>query len=179
MLDSGCPYYDAYETSDGGWMAVGALEPQFFGELVRGLGLEGQGWEGRRYDRECWGEMRRVFEGVFRSKTRDEWERIFEGTDACCTPVYEYGEMEKDERKEGDQRPAVTLRETPFLAVRKDASDASHGQGPGVEGEGHMGLPLEPGHGGEATLKEWLGWTKGNQFDVEEGGLVLKEKAKI
>lgn len=94
--------------------------------------------------------------------------------------MYEYGEMEVDPRKEGDQRPAVTLRDTPWLAVRKDASDASHGQGPGVEGEGYVGFPLvEPRQGGEATLKEWLGWTRGNQFEVEDGGLVLKDKAKF
>ncbi|KAK4138667.1 CoA-transferase family III [Trichocladium antarcticum] len=179
LLDSGCPYYDTYETADGGWMAVGALEPKFFAELVRGMGLDGQGWEGRRHDRECWAEMRKVFEDVFRRKTRDAWERVFEGTDACCTPVYDFGEMATDKRKEGDQRPAVTLRETPCLAVGKDASDASHGQGPGVAGEGHVGFLLGPGHGGEATLKEWLGWTRGRQFELEDGGLVLKETAKI
>ncbi|KAK4149227.1 CoA-transferase family III domain-containing protein [Chaetomidium leptoderma] len=180
LLDSGCPWYDAYQTKDGKWMAVGALEPRFFGELVRGLGLEGQGWEeGRRYDRAEWPELRRVFEDVFRGKTREEWEVVFEGTDACCTPVYEYGEMEGDERKEGDQRPAVTLRETPWLAVRKDASDVSHGQGPGVEGDGYAGYPLEAGHGGEETLREWMGWSRGDQYEVKGGGLVLKDKAKL
>jgi alpha-methylacyl-CoA racemase len=119
-------------------------------------------------------------EEVFKTKTREEWERVFEGTDACCTPVYEYAEMEKDRvGKEGDQRPAVTLRETPWLAVRKDAEDASHGQGPGVEGEGYVGHVLEPGQGGEQTLKEWLGWSRGEQFEVEDGGLVLKDKSKL
>lgn len=180
LLDSGCPWYECYETADGRWMAVGALEPRFFGELVKGLGLEGQGWERRRYDRAEWPALRRVLEGVFKTKTREEWERVFEGTDACCTPVYEYGEMEEDKvGKEGDQRPAVTLRETPWLAVRKDAEDASHGQGPGVEGEGYVGQILEPGQGGEHTLKEWLGWSRGDQFDVEDGGLVLKDKSKL
>ncbi|KAL2018352.1 hypothetical protein VTK56DRAFT_955 [Thermocarpiscus australiensis] len=179
LLDSGCPYYDTYETSDGKFVAVGALEPQFFAALVKGLGLEGQGWEARRYDRGSWPELRRVFEEAFKTKTRDEWEAVFEGTDACCTPVYEYAEMERDPRKEGDQRPPVTLRDTPLLAVRKDASDVSHGQGPGVEGEGYVGFPLPPGHGGEATLKEWLNWTRGNQFDIRNGGLVLKDKARL
>lgn len=83
-LDGGCPWYDAYETGDGKYMAVGALEPRFFGELLKGLGLEGQGWETRRYDRESWPELRRLLEAVFKSKKRDEWERVFEGTDACC-----------------------------------------------------------------------------------------------
>jgi alpha-methylacyl-CoA racemase len=123
--------------------------------------------------------LRRVLEGVFKCKTREEWERVFEGTDACCTPVYDYGEMQGDEKKEGDQRSAVTLRETPCLAVRKDAADISHGQGDGVEGEGYVGYPLEPGNGGEETLGEWLGWSKGDQFDFREGGLVLKDRAKL
>ncbi|KAL2133188.1 hypothetical protein VTI74DRAFT_2762 [Chaetomium olivicolor] len=179
LLDSGCPYYDAYETRDGKWMAVGALEPQFFRELLKGLGLEGQGWESRRYDRAEWPELRRVMERAFRGRTRDEWEAVFEGTDACCTPVYEYGEMRGDKEKEGDQRPAVTLRETPWLAVSKDGGDVRHGQGKGVDGEGYVGYPLEAGSGGEEGLKDWLGWTRGEQFDVTGSGFVLKEKAKL
>jgi alpha-methylacyl-CoA racemase len=180
LLDSGCPFYDAYVTKDGKWMAVGALEPQFFAELVKGLGVDGQGWEtGRRNDIKQWPELRRILEETFRSKTREEWERVFEGKDACCTPVYEYEELAEDKSKEGDQRPAVTLTETPWLAVRKDASHVRHGQGPGVEGEGFRGHPLEPGQGGEETLKEWLGWTRGKQFEVKGGGVALKEKAKL
>ncbi|KAL2170972.1 hypothetical protein VTG60DRAFT_4234 [Thermothelomyces hinnuleus] len=181
LLDSGCPFYDCYETADGRWVAVGALEDRFFARLVAGLGLQGQGWErGRRHDRAQWPELRRLMAEAFRSRTRAEWERVFVGTDACCTPVYDYGEMEEDrEAKEGDQRPAVTLRDTPWLAVRRDARDASHGQGPGVEGEGYAGRRLEPGRGGEETLKEWLGWSKGDQFEVEAGGLVLKDKAQL
>jgi len=147
--------------------------------LVMGLGLVGKGWERRRFDRGTWPELRGVLETVFKTKTRAEWEAVFEGTDACCTPVYGYGEMEGDARKEGDQRPAVTLRETPYLAVRKGAHDASHGQGPGVEGEGYAGSILEAGHRGDETLKEWFGWSKGDQFEVEGGGLVLKDKAKL
>lgn len=181
LLDSGCPYYDAYECRAGtGWMAVGALEPQFFAALLEGLGLQGQGWEAKRYDREKWPELRRALEASFRTRTREEWEAVFDGTDACCTPVYGYPELARDVKgKEGDQRPAVTLRDTPCLAVSRGASDASHGQGPGVEGEGYVGYPLAPGHGGEATLKEWLNWTWGNHFEVKEGGLVLKDKARL
>ncbi|KAJ9130212.1 CoA-transferase family III [Coniochaeta hoffmannii] len=181
LLDTGCPYYDTYETKDGKYMAVGALEPQFFALLIKGLGLEGTGWEERRQDRAHWPELRGLFERVFKSRTRQEWEAVFDGTDACCTPVYEYGEMEADmERKEGDQRPAVTLRNTPCLAVRKGATDPSHGQGEGVEGGGYVGFTLAPGQGGEEVLNRWLGWSRGREFDVQKGGLVLKDgKAKL
>ena len=176
LLDSGCPWYDCYETRDGGWMAVGCLEPQFFKAFLKGVGLDGQGWERRRFERASWPELRTKLEGIFKGRTREEWEGVFEGTDACCTPVYGYGEMEGDAWREGDQRPAVTLRGTPWLAVRRGATDAAHGQGEGVEGEGYRGALLEAGHGGEATLKEWAGWERGEQFEVRGGGLVLKEK---
>lgn len=201
VLDTGCPYYDTYETRDGKYMAVGALEPQFYEELVRGLGLTGQGWEKRRYDRDSWAEMKTVFENVFRSRTRSEWEAVFDGTDACCTPVLGFAELEADKGKgrgrglgrEGDQRPAVTLRDTPCLAVdtgtaannnNKTSSTgggggdaASRGQGPGVEGDGYEGRALVPGEKGGETLRAWLGWEPGREYGVEEGGLVLKETA--
>lgn len=184
VLDGGCPYYDTYETVDGGFMAVGALEPQFYAALIKGLGLAGQGWEERRLGRECWDEMREVFTRVFKSRPRSEWEGVFDGTDACCTPVLGYAELEAErKRREGDQRPAVTLRETPWLAVdtgEGGGNDAARGQGPGVEGDGYEGVYLTPGENGERTLGEWLGWRRGEQYDVgEDGGLVLKEKAKL
>ncbi|KAL0467389.1 alpha-methylacyl-CoA racemase [Neurospora intermedia] len=178
LLDTGCPYYDTYETADGKYMAVGALEPQFFKELVKGLGLEGQGWEERRGDKENWPELRKVLEHKFKTKTRREWEDIFDGTDACCTAVFEYGEMERERKRlEGDQRPVVTLRKTPCLALRNDAKDASHGQGPGVKGEAYVGIPLKPGKGGESVVEQWLGWKKGKEFDLLNGSAVaIKSK---
>lgn len=199
VLDGGCPYYGAYRTRDEGdgeerYMAVGALEPQFFAALVAGLGLAGQGWEERRYDRACWGEMREAFARAFASRTRAEWERVFDGTDACCTPVLDYGELEEEARRgggggggaragrEGDQRPAVTLRETPFLAIDTHgvvADEVARGQGLGVEGDGYEGRGLVPGEGGDETLKEWLGWERGRDFEVEDGGLVLKTNPKL
>lgn len=187
VLDGGCPYYDSYKTRDGKYMAVGALEPQFYALLLEGLGLTGQGWEERRYDRASWGEMRETFARVFAGRTRGEWEGVFDGTDACCTPVLEYEELEaarrgKERGREGDQRPAVTLRETPCLAVDtgpEGGEGVSHGQGPGVEGDGYVGRSLVPGENGEVTLREWLGWERGRQFDMEGGGLVLKAGAKL
>lgn len=187
LLDTGCPFYDTYETRDGRFMAVGALEPQFYAQLIRGLGLQGQGWEKRRNDRASWGEMRALFEGIFKSRTRGEWEAVFDGTDACCTPVLEYSELEAERgegsrRREGDLRPAVTLRETPCLAVDTTPSkidEASRGQGPGVEGDGYVGQALVPGENGDETLRAWLGWEKGRDFDVERGGFVLKTVSKL
>lgn len=171
VLDGGCPWYDTYETkNDGEFMAVGALEPQFFSALLKGLGLSGRGIERTRDDRRTWPELKRTFEEIFRSKTRSEWEVIFDGTDACCTPVLDYAELERKEGgREGDQRPAVTLTCNPSLEI----------SGSGNHGDGYNGAILVPGHGGEETLGNWLGWKRGRDFNVENGGLVKKTSSRL
>ncbi|KAF9874834.1 CoA-transferase family III [Colletotrichum karsti] len=180
ILDGGCPYYDTYETKDGKYMAVGALEPQFFRALLKGLGLEGKGWEERRHDRDNWPEFRELLTRTFKSRTRAEWEKVFDGTDACTTPVLDYAELETGAEREGDQRPVVTLVETPCLAINEDKrEDPRRGQGPGVEGAGYEGFTLAPGDGGEKVLSDWFGWKKGRDFEVQNGGLVLKQKSKL
>ncbi|KAH6987476.1 CoA-transferase family III domain-containing protein [Ilyonectria sp. MPI-CAGE-AT-0026] len=178
LLDGGCPWYDTYETADGKYMAVGALEPQFFAALMKGLGLSGQGWEEGRSDVTRWPAFRLLLADIFRSKTRTQWETIFDGTDACCTPVLEYPELECQPGREGDQRPVVTLRETPCLAVKQGAAlvdAAQYGQGSGVAGDGYEGQPLAPGSGGEGVLRDWVGWQSGREYEVKGGGLVLKD----
>jgi len=132
-------------------------------------------------DPSTWPELRRTFTRLFRGKTRSEWEKVFDGTDACCTPVLDYPELESDPKREGDQRPAVTLRETPSFAVSNGSPsrDPSTGQGPGVEGGGYNGEALYPGQGGEETLRQWLGWSRGKDFDVENGGLVRRQTSKL
>ncbi|KAK3995039.1 CoA-transferase [Cladorrhinum sp. PSN332] len=193
LLDGGCPYYDTYATSDGRYVAVGALEPQFFAALAARLSLPGEEWQTKRYDPAAWPELRSILTQKFKSKTRDEWEKVFDGTDACVTPVLTYQELEKTESKnkrEGDQRPAVTLRGTPLLAISQSDSKGGvvvnpsiKGQGPGVEGEGYTGHALKPGEGGEEILKKWVGWERGTEYEIgKDGSLVLvekKDKAKL
>ncbi|NBM14723.1 CaiB/BaiF CoA-transferase family protein [Streptomyces sp. GC420] len=86
LLDGGCPYYAVYETGDGGWMAVGALEPQFYREFVRLLGLAADDLPDRN-DPRRWPELRDRFAARFKTAARDEWAAVFEGTDACVAPV--------------------------------------------------------------------------------------------
>ncbi len=86
LLDGGAPFYDTYACADGGHVAVGALEPQFYAALLDGLGLTGA-LPGAQYDVAHWLEHRRRFTEAFASRTRDEWAAAFEGTDACVTPV--------------------------------------------------------------------------------------------
>ncbi len=91
MLDGGAPYYDTYECADGRYFAVGAIEPQFWAQLLEGLGLDAQDLPGQ-HDRPRWPELRAAIAGAFAGRTRDEWARVFDGTDACATPILDFGE---------------------------------------------------------------------------------------
>jgi alpha-methylacyl-CoA racemase len=95
LLDGAAPFYTTYRTSDGGHVAVGALEPQFFAALLEGLGLEVD-QVGAQGDREAWPEMRRLFAERFGSRTRDAWAEHFAGTDACVAPVLSLVEAPAD-----------------------------------------------------------------------------------
>ncbi|MFE9042376.1 CaiB/BaiF CoA transferase family protein [Streptomyces sp. NPDC007818] len=85
LLDGGCPFYGVYATSDGGHMAVGALEERFYDEFARLLGLEEA--TSLRRDLARWPELREAVAARFGSRTRAEWTEVFEGTDACVAPV--------------------------------------------------------------------------------------------
>jgi alpha-methylacyl-CoA racemase len=85
-----------------------------------------------------------------------------------------------------DQRPIVTLRDTPGLAIADGSAEekdiavrAAKGQGNGAKGQGWEEDGLSPGDGGEDILSQWVGWKRGKQFDVVKGGLVLKEGSKL
>ncbi|WP_420751674.1 CaiB/BaiF CoA transferase family protein [Rhodococcus sp. O3] len=96
LLDTGAPFYDVYETSDGKYMAVGAIEPQFYALLLQGLGLDPANLP-QQLDRSAWPEMKKLFTETFLSKTRDEWSEIFLGTDACVSPVLTWAEAPNNE----------------------------------------------------------------------------------
>jgi alpha-methylacyl-CoA racemase len=93
MLDSGAPYYQTYETRDGKFMAVGALESRFYSQLIEGLGLDPARFPAQN-EREKWPEVRERFAEIFGTKTRDEWTAVFEGKDACVAPVLELDEVQ-------------------------------------------------------------------------------------
>jgi len=86
LLDGGAPFYDTYETKDGKHVAVGALEPQFYAELLQKLGIDG-GELPAQMDRAQWPALKARFAGVFKQKTRAEWCALLEGSDACFAPV--------------------------------------------------------------------------------------------
>ena len=133
LLDGGAPFYDVFETADGRHMSVGALEPQFFAELVRLLEIEVPGqWEMDR-----WPELRDALASRFRERTQAEWTEVFDGTDACCAPILPLTEAAR--------HPHLVARGTyverdgvlqPAPAPRFSRTGATLGTGPSVVGGG-------------------------------------------
>lgn len=166
FLDGGCPFYGTYETKDAGnYFAVGPLEPKFYAAFLKGLGFDPTDIPPRE-DKSNWPALRSIFEKRFKEKTRAEWEVIFDGTDACATPVLGQDELQ---RADYEQRLPVHLVGTPGLPIQADDG-------------GWTGGGLDPWTGGEKTLKEWLGWEKGREYDVREDEAVVwvdGKKAKL
>jgi alpha-methylacyl-CoA racemase len=92
VLDGYTPFYDTYRCADGRYVAVGALEPQFYAQLLAGLGLDPAGLP-TQDDRAGWPALRARFTAAFATRTRDEWVAVFDGADACVTPVLALGEV--------------------------------------------------------------------------------------
>ena len=146
ILDSGAPFYDAYETADGKWVAVGAMEPQFYAALLVGLGLDPAELP-PQHEVSSWPAMKERFAAVFASRTREGWEKVFDGTDACVTPVLEPQELagHPHHRARGFlQESAGVLQPVPV--PRLSATP------------GRIGEPApEVGEHTDPILSEWLG----------------------
>ena len=145
LLDTGAPFYEVYETADGQYMAVGAIEPQFYAELLKGLGIESDSDLPGQMDRSRWPEMKERFVGIFKTRTRAEWESIFDGVDACVAPVLSPAEAPQYPHnrarstyveRDGQIQPAPAPRfsRTPSAITRPAP---------------------QPGAGGEDALREW------------------------
>ena len=92
LLDGASHWYDTYETADGKYVSIGAIEPQFYARLLECLGLaDDPDFEGQ-YDRRRWSALKRRFTDIFKSKTRAEWCELMEGTDICFAPVLDFDE---------------------------------------------------------------------------------------
>jgi alpha-methylacyl-CoA racemase len=94
FLDTGAHYYDTYETADGKWVSVGSIEPQFYALLLKHSGIDDPEFQ-EQNDRSKWPEFKRKIAEIFKTKTRDEWCEIMEGTDVCFGPVLTMGEALK------------------------------------------------------------------------------------
>ncbi len=137
LLDSGAPFYEVYETAAGGFVAVGALEPQFYTAFIEGLGLGSEELP-PQMDRQGWPLLRRRFSEIIATKTRDEWCEIFDGTDACVAPVLELDEARLHQHNSDRETfvasagesfapaPAPRLSRTPGRAAPQAALPGQH-----------------------------------------------------
>ncbi len=144
LLDTGAHFYEVYETSDGGFMAVGAIEPQFYAELLRLLGLDAADLP-PQMDRDRWPEMKRRVAAVFATRTRDEWAAVFEGSDACAAPVLSMDEA--------PLHPHNVARGT-FTEVAGVVQPAPSPRFDGTPGAIRR-PPPNPGQHGDEALADW------------------------
>jgi alpha-methylacyl-CoA racemase len=162
ILDTGAPWYDVYETKDGKYVSIGAIEAKFFTELVARLGLKEVP---PQHDRGRWPEMRSMFQSAFKAKTREEWCRVFEGSDACFAPVLSFSEARADAHNRARQAfvevagvsqpaPAPRFSRTPG-AVRRP--------------------PPERGQGGRDALADW-GFSAAEAQALRSRGLGYQEQ---
>ncbi|CAM5347492.1 CaiB/BaiF CoA-transferase family protein [Mycolicibacterium aubagnense] len=134
LLDSGCPFYDTYETADGRHIAIGCLEPQFFAEFARLLPLDQQFATGQ-YDQKLWPRMREAITVRVQEKSRDEWDRLFAGTDACVAPVLSFAEARQHPHNRARGAFVDVGRFTrPAPAPRFSATPSAPGEPPAENG---------------------------------------------
>jgi alpha-methylacyl-CoA racemase len=130
MLDTGAPWYDVYETKDGTYVSIGSIEGRFYADLLGRLGLTNEALP-KQHDRAGWPVLRARFTEIFKSKTRGEWEKVFEGSDACFAPVLSISEVTHHPHnavrstfitRDGVQQPAPAPR---FSRTRPELGEAS------------------------------------------------------
>ncbi|MFJ8212970.1 CaiB/BaiF CoA transferase family protein [Streptomyces sp. NPDC096033] len=143
LLDGGCPFYGTYETSDGRYMAVGALEQQFYDTFVRLLGIAEEA--PARKDLARWGELREAVAARFKARTRAEWTEVFEGADACVAPVLSLGEA--------PHHPHLAARSTftDFGGITQPAPAPRFSATPAAVVSG----PARPGADTESVARDW------------------------
>lgn len=136
-LDSGAHFYDVYQTADGRYVSIGSIEPQFYAELRRVLGLTGQEWDGQG-DPAAWPGLKNELAAIVRTKTRDEWCQIFAAAgDACFAPVLTLAEAPQDPHNAARgtfmtrdgvifPAPAPRLSRTPAVAGGRPAAPGEH-----------------------------------------------------
>ncbi|MGI9592561.1 MAG: CoA transferase, partial [Myxococcota bacterium] len=158
MLDTGAHFYDVYETSDGKYVSIGAIEPQFYAELLEKLELTGEELP-PQMDRSQWPAMKQRFHDLFKQKTRDEWCEIMEGTDICFAPVLTMSEAR--------EHPHIKARNT-FVPVEGHPGAQQAAPAPRfsrTECE-IQGPPPHPGQHTEAVLAEY-GFTSEEITDLK------------
>ena len=144
VVDGGAPWYSAYETADGAFVCIGAIEPRFYADLLRRIGIADEPLPGQ-YDRAGWPLLRRRFAEVFKTRSRDAWSAILEGTDACYAPVLSLLEAPRHEHNLARQtfrEVDGVLQPSPAPRFSRTAPEVRRG-------------PALPGQHTDEVLTEW------------------------
>jgi len=157
ILDTGAPWYDVYETKDGKHVSIGSIEGRFYEELLQRLRLENLA---AQYDRARWPETKAAFARTFKTKTRDEWCRVFDGSDACFAPVLSWSEARAHEQS-ASRRSYVSVG-----GVEQPSPAPRFSRTPGAV----RGAPPERGEGGAQALADW-GFSKNDIEGLKARGL--------
>jgi alpha-methylacyl-CoA racemase len=154
VVDSGAPFYDAYETADGRWIAVAAMEPRFYADLLDVLGLDPESLPDQ-YDRSSWPGMKDTFAAAVRARTRDEWVAAAAGRNACLSPVLDVSEAPQDphNRARGSFIDVAGLTQ-PLPAPRFSRTPATVDAPPPAPGEHSRSAPVSWGIS-EETVAGW------------------------
>lgn len=161
MLDTGAHFYDTYETSDGTFVSIGSIEPQFYAELRRLLGLEDDKEFDAQHDRAKWGLLKDKLAALFKTRTRDEWDALLEHTDVCYAPVLTMSEAAS--------HPHNMARET-FVEVGGDTQPAPAPRYSGTAPDKPRPAPM-PGDDSDAILAG-LGMDTNEIAALREAGAV-------
>ena len=159
ILDTGAPWYEVYETKDGRYVSIGAIEAKFYEELLQRLGLDRQSLP-TQHDRKGWPALRKVFSEKFLEKSRDEWCKVFEGSDACFAPVLNFSEARSHAHNTA-RKSFVTVGkvEQPAPAPRFSRTAAAVRR-----------APPERGEGGRQALLDW-GFSEAEISSLRDRGL--------
>ncbi|MFH0788197.1 MAG: CaiB/BaiF CoA-transferase family protein [Pseudomonadota bacterium] len=144
ILDGGAHFYDTYETLDGKWVSIGSIEPKFYALLLEHTGIKDPDFQ-VQMDRTKWLDLKRKLAEVFKTKTRDEWCRIMEGTDVCFAPVLSL--------EEAPNHPHNVLRKT-FIEFEGLLQPAPAPRFSRTQPEIHASPPM-PGEHTESALLDW------------------------
>ena len=161
LLDTGTHFYDTYECADGRWVSIGSIEPQFYAELLKYTGLEGEDLPSQM-DKSQWGALKERLGAIFKTKTRDEWSEIMEGTDVCFAPVLSMDEATR--------HPHNVERGT-FLTLNGIVQPAPAPRFSVTPGE----VQRPPAHAGQHTdeiLEDWLGLDSDSIAELRSTGAV-------
>jgi alpha-methylacyl-CoA racemase len=159
VLDTGAPWYDTYETKDGKHVAIGSIEPKFYEELLLRLGLNA-GDLPPQHDRKGWPLIKKAFETRFKSKTRNDWCRVFEGSDACFAPVLTFSEARAHPHNVARRNSVAIGR------VEQPAPAPRFSRTPGAVRR----APPERGTGGREALADW-GFSEAEISALRQQGL--------